>query len=304
MNNKKSSEEFGWHPEWFGCEDFNQELEQSIKLYQKEHNLKCTGYVDEATYRRIITEQEAKTENYSPLYFSNTNKYIIYNNKKIKIYWNKVKLWNEEGGIKHDKETYYKYPSKTDRKISLFVNHWDACLNSKSCGKIVNKRGLSMHFLIDNDGTIYQMLDMQHAAWQCGDRKVNRQSLGVEISNAFYTKYQEWYEKNGFGKRPIVERSYVNGFNVGKHLGFYDVQLQALAALWEAVSYGTDTELKVMESRKVEKSVLDCTYSGFVNHFNIKKRKIDCASLNMEKVLKESKRIRFAFRESEQEDEL
>lgn len=304
MNNKTSSEELGWHPMWFGCEEFGENLISSIKNYQKENNLRCTGIVDEATYRRIVTQQEVSKLNYEPLYFDNQNKHLLYNGNKVNIYWNKVKLWNEEGGIKHDKETYYKYKSDSLREIKMFVNHWDACLNSTSCGRIINKRGLSMHFLIDNDGTIYQMLDMQHAAWQCGDRKVNRKSVGVEISNAFYTKYQEWYVKKGFGKRPVVERSYVNGFNVGKHLGFYDVQLQALAALWEAISFATETNLEILESRKVEKEVLDCNYSGFVNHFNIKKRKIDCASLNMEKVLNEAKRIRFTFRENEQEGEL
>lgn len=303
MNNKKSSEDLGWHPEWFGCEDFNQELVEAIKAYQKENNIRSTGYVDESTYRRIFTEQESSSSSYKPLYFSNEEKYIIFNNKKIRIFWNKVKLWNEEGGIKHEKETYYKYNRKENRDIKMFVNHWDACLNSKSCGAIINKRGLSMHFLIDNDGTVYQMLDMQDAAWQCGDKKVNKHSLGVEVSNAFYTKYQDWYIKNGFGERPVIERSFVNGFNVGKHLGFYDVQLQALAALWEAVSFSTNTELKILESRKVENEVLECNFSGFVNHFNIKKRKIDCASLNMQRVLEEAQRINNVFRLSEKEDE-
>ena len=62
-----------------------------------------------------------------------------------------------------------------------------------------------MHFLIDNDGTIYQMLDTQHIAWHAGIPRYeggNKRGIGVEISNAYYPKYQEWYIKHGFGERP------------------------------------------------------------------------------------------------------
>lgn len=295
--NKKSSEDFGWDPSWFGCDSFDKELIENIKAYQKESGLKCTGFVDDATYRRIFTEQDLDVKTETRMYLSKEENFLAYGNQEIKIFWDKFVRFDETGGLSHEKQTYYNYKGKNQREIKMFVNHWDACLNSASCARIINKRGLSMHFLIDNDGTIYQMLDMQHAAWQCGDRKVNKVSLGVEISNAFYTKYQDWYIKNGFGERPIIERSYVNNYNVGKHLGFYEIQLNALAALWEAVSYGTDTKLEILSSRKVEKSVLECEFSGFVNHYNIKKNKPDCASLNMEKVLKEAERIRFMHRD-------
>ena len=58
--------------------------------------------------------------------------------------------------------------------------------HSTQCQKVLDKRGISVHFLIDNDGTIYQTLDLQHAAFHAG--KVNRKSVGVEISNAYYPK--------------------------------------------------------------------------------------------------------------------
>ena len=57
-----------------------------------------------------------------------------------------------------------------------------------------------MHFCLDNDGTIYQILDTQHGAWHCSSRVGNQNSIGIEISNAFYPKYQDWYIKNGFGE--------------------------------------------------------------------------------------------------------
>ena len=36
------------------------------------------------------------------------------------------------------------------------------------------------------------------------ERTWNDRSVGVEISNAYYTKYQSWYEKRDFGPRPII----------------------------------------------------------------------------------------------------
>ena len=80
---------------------------------------------------------------------------------------------------------------KPQRDVKMFVNHWDVCLSSKSCERIMKKKGTSVHFCIDNDGTIYQLLDTQHAAWQAGTRVTNLASVGVEISNAYYKKYNK-----------------------------------------------------------------------------------------------------------------
>ena len=86
------------------------------------------------------------------------------------------------------KSTHMKKKVGIPREPKLFVNHWDVCLNSKSCFKVLQNRGLSVHFLIDNDGTIYQTMDMQHIAFHAGNH--NDVSIGVEISNAYYPKYQ------------------------------------------------------------------------------------------------------------------
>ena len=142
-----------------------------------------------------------------------------------------------------------------------------------------------MNFLIDNDGTIYQLMDMQDGAFQAGNKLSNKIGLGVEISNAYYLKYQKWYTKNGFGKRPIESGHKLNGWKVPDHLGFYEVQLEALAALWEAVHQATGIPLEVCLTRGVDKTCQTGEFAGFINHFNLTKNKQDCISLNMEKVL-------------------
>ena len=131
-------------------------------------------------------------------------------------------MWDEHGGLKAKEGTYYDWSKRPARAPMQFVNHWDATLSSEACARIINKRGLSMHFLIDNDGTIYQMLDIQHVAWQAGAKSWNNAGIGVEISNAFYLKYQNWYKKKGFGERPVVV-SELNGRPIGPHLDFYPV---------------------------------------------------------------------------------
>ena len=46
------------------------------------------------------------------------------------------------------------------------------------------------NLITNDDGTIYQLLDTQHAAWHAGGRLWNHTGIGVEIANAYYLKYQ------------------------------------------------------------------------------------------------------------------
>ena len=175
------------------------------------------------------------------------------------------------------------------------MNHWDVCLNATSCQRVLDRRGISVHFLIDNDGTIYQTLDMQHAAWHAGSSRTNRPSIGVEISNAYYPKYQDWYRKNGFGERPILEDVWVHGSNLAPFMGFYPAQIDALKALWRAINGATgipfETPLNQFgkTSSKYVQEVAYGNFKGFVSHYHINKGKIDCAGLDIKTLLEETK---------------
>lgn len=287
--NLNSSKKHGWTPEWFGADAFSEDLINKIKEFQKKHELVSDGLVGPSTLRRLETELLEKEEYISKQKrFKQKENHIIYNGEKFPIAWNKVILWDEPRGLKAKEGCYYDWSGRPKRKPIQFVNHWDATLSSEACARIINKRGLSMHFLIDNDGTIYQMLDMQHVAWQAGSKLWNTNGIGVEISNAYYTKYQNWYVKNGFGERPIV-KSELNGRTIGPHLDFYPIQLEALAALWAAVSNSTGINLEVCKTKKVDKDCAEMKFNGFVNHYNLTRNKIDCASLNMEEILEKAK---------------
>jgi RNAse (barnase) inhibitor barstar len=147
--------------------------------------------------------------------------------------------------------------------------------------------------LIDNDGTIYQTLDMQHAAWHAGSERSNRASVGVEITNAYYPKYQGWYIKNGFGERPLVENAWVHHNKLEPFLGFYPKQIEALKALWKAINGSTkvpfETPLNQFgnTSTQYEQEVTYGKFKGFVSHYHVSKRKIDCAGLDIKELLAE-----------------
>src|SRR5947207_3046629 len=66
--------------------------------------------------------------------------------------------------------------------VRQFVIHHDGCNSADMCFSVLqNERGLSVHFLIDNDGTIYQTIDLGLMAYHASEWNVN--SIGVELCN-------------------------------------------------------------------------------------------------------------------------
>ncbi len=66
--------------------------------------------------------------------------------------------------------------------VDQFVLHYDACGTSRQCFKVLHDlRGLSVHFLLDLDGTIYQTLDLKERAWHATTS--NSRSVGIEIAH-------------------------------------------------------------------------------------------------------------------------
>ena len=287
--NKKSSKKLGWKPEWFGCKDFGEELKKAIASFQKSYGLNDDGLCGPATFRRKFNERagEIEREDMDARY----SDHIICHGDSVDIGWEKVVLWTDRGGLKAKKGNYKEINGK--RKIDLFVTHWDVCLSSRICQKVLDKRGISVHFLIDNDGTIYQTMDTTHVAWHAGS--VNHRAVGVEIANAYYPKYQEWYKKNGFGEREIVKNAYVNGKKLKDHLDFYPVQIEALKALFEALHKGLGIPLETpvnFNGREytdtLSKPKLKA-FSGFIHHYHETSRKIDCGGLDLVKIIDDIK---------------
>ena len=289
--NQASASKLGWTPQWFECEGFGDDLIRKIKQFQLAHGLGVDGLCGPGTYRRKITERKstAKLERHEKQF----SEHLIYDGRPIRIDWPNVVLWKDKGGLRAAEGAYRQNRSNYPRKVTQFVNHWDVCLNSRSCLKILNQRGISVHFLIDNDGTIYQTMDIHDIAWHAGGRAWNNASVGVEISNAYYTKYQDWYGKHGHGERPVI-RGYVHGAHLKPHLGFYDIQMKAAQALWMAIHRTCQVPLECPEDdtsgenwTTVYQPAADMTFRGIIHHYHLKKNKIDCAGMDLKKLLGE-----------------
>jgi hypothetical protein len=65
--------------------------------------------------------------------------------------------------------------------VDQCVIHYDVCGTARACFEVLEQRGLSVHFLLDLDGTLYQTLDLRETAWHA--RQANARSIGVEIAN-------------------------------------------------------------------------------------------------------------------------
>jgi N-acetyl-anhydromuramyl-L-alanine amidase AmpD len=66
--------------------------------------------------------------------------------------------------------------------VTQVVLHYDACGTSAQCFRVLHDvRGLSSHFLLDVDGTVYQTLDLKERAWHAA--AANDTSVGIEIAN-------------------------------------------------------------------------------------------------------------------------
>jgi len=94
--------------------------------------------------------------------------------------------------------------------VMQVVVHFDACGTSRKCFEVLHDiRGLSCHFLLDLDGTIYQTLDLKERAWHAA--QANNASVGIEIANIGAHGDEEplrpWYAKDAQGVRITVPSS-------------------------------------------------------------------------------------------------
>ncbi|HEU5115813.1 MAG TPA: N-acetylmuramoyl-L-alanine amidase [Isosphaeraceae bacterium] len=93
--------------------------------------------------------------------------------------------------------------------VDQFVLHYDVCGTSRRCFQVLHdERGLSVQFMLDIDGTIYQTMDLKEAAWHA--TKANSRSVGIEIANiGAYpvggpNPFDQWYARGPDGHTHIT----------------------------------------------------------------------------------------------------
>ena len=255
--NQASAAKLGWDPSWFGARGFNDILINNIKQFQRENNLNPDGLCGPMTYVRVCTEREASYEISGEAIDGNS---IIINDTPVAIEWDKVVNLKEPGNLALP-TSCYRSVTKRRRYPTMVVTHWDAALSAHSCYKILKKRNISSHFAIDNDGTIYQLVDPQHIGWHAGNTRVNNTSIGIDFSNAYYMKYQNYYRK----RKALLKCL----------LGHYNIEASC--------PLDDDGNTK----REVEISAAQGNFKGVVSHYHLTNRKIDCAGLDINKLLRE-----------------
>ena len=279
--NKRSAKKLGWDPSWLDVDDFGSALETKVKSFQAAHDLKVDGMVGLNTYRRLLLFRETYEE-----YRSDTG--VLINGKKREFKWPKFKLNLVKPGC------YRK--ARGTRKLKMIVTHWDVCTSAESCKRVLEKRNISTHFVIDNDGTIHQLVDTNNIAWHA--KGANNNSIGIDISNAYYLKYRARYERMGLPARPVAAESVVHGRRLKPHLGYYPEQLEAYKALIEflhdelgiALDYPKNSDGSLCTG--VHTDTVKGRFEGVVNHYNLTRNKIDTAGLKLDEIIESIKKER------------
>jgi N-acetyl-anhydromuramyl-L-alanine amidase AmpD len=194
--------------------------------------------------------------------------------------------------------------------VDQFVIHFDVCGTSRECFNILqDHRDLSVHFMLDLDGTIYQTLDLKERAWHATTS--NSRSVGIEIANmGSYgadekSPLDEWYAKGPDGQlrvtipaqfgdggirtpgfvghpaRPDLLKGNIQGRDLEQY-DFTPEQYHALVRL-------TATLCKVLpgikcdypkdeEGRLIREKLSDAElerYEGVLGHFHVQTDKVD-----------------------------
>jgi len=194
--------------------------------------------------------------------------------------------------------------------VDQFVIHFDDCGTSRQCFNILqDHRDLSVHFMLDLDGTIYQTLDLKERAWHA--TIANSRSVGIEIANMGAYGGNEvnplphWYTKDANGQMRITlpanygdggirtpgfighpaRPELISGNIQGRDLVQYDFtpeQYRALIHLTAALckvlprikcDYPKDGAGKVIPEKLPDDALK--SYHGVLGHYHIQTDKVD-----------------------------
>ena len=217
-------------------------------------------------------------------------------------------------------------------KVDQFVLHYDVCGVSARCFDVLHDmRGLSVHFMLDIDGTIYQTMDLKERAFHA--TKSNDRSVGIEIANigaygaSEKDPFDQWYASDERGTYitipPNIEQRYgergavrdaspwplrprvsgmVRGELQGKALRQYDLTPQQYASLIKltAALNAALPKIRLDYPKDADGNVIDRTLSdeqwqafeGVLGHWHIQDNKVDPGpALDWERVMNGARKL-------------
>ncbi|MFT7487516.1 MAG: N-acetylmuramoyl-L-alanine amidase, partial [Candidatus Paceibacteria bacterium] len=202
-----------------------------------------------------------------------------------------------------------RYRSGRRSALDQFVLHYDVCGTSRKCFDILHHlRGLSVHFLLDIDGTLYQTMDLGDTAWHA--TRSNDRSIGVEIAHIGARlpkdlhQLDEWYTPGregmrltlperygdggvrtrnfeGYAARPRLIEGRINGSRLLQY-DFTDEQYETLCRLLAVLTRelpGLPMRFPRGADGAVKSDVLDEaeweSFAGILGHYHVQKNKTD-----------------------------
>jgi N-acetylmuramoyl-L-alanine amidase len=213
--------------------------------------------------------------------------------------------------------------------VDQFVLHFDVAGISRNCFKTLqDARDLSVHFMLDLDGTLYQTLDLKERAWHATSS--NNRSVGIEIANigAYGAKgrapLDKWYKKDAKGRTILTipaaagpnpertpnfagrppRRDEVAGKVQGGMLYQYDYtpqQYKTLAKLTATLctifpkitcDYPREADGKLMNHKLPADELTN--YEGVLGHYHVQTDKVDPGpALQWDYVIGEARRLMY-----------
>ncbi len=211
--------------------------------------------------------------------------------------------------------------------VDQFVIHFDVAGISRTCFKVLqDNRDLSVHFMLDLDGTLYQTLDLKERARQA--TIANSRSVGIEIANmGSYSSTErsplsKWYKKEDDGRTVITipeaagpnpertanfvgrpaRRDMVVGTVQGREMSQYDFTPQQYHALVKltATLCTVFPNLTCDYPREADGALMTHTlspeayanYHGILGHYHVQTNKVDPGpALQWDYVIGEARRM-------------
>jgi N-acetylmuramoyl-L-alanine amidase len=211
--------------------------------------------------------------------------------------------------------------------VDQLILHYDVSGTSRQCfERLHDDRGLSIHFMIDVDGTIYQTLDLKEKAWHA--TFANSRSVGIEIAHmgAYpdpeHAVLERWYDVSAeegakltipeeahpnsvmnldYSERP-ARKDIISGEINGQQLWQYDFteeQYRALAHL-AATLHVVFPRMTLDFPRDAGGELLLNTFSkpeweqfsGLLGHYHVQTNKIDPGpATQWERIVREARAL-------------
>lgn len=262
---------------------------------------------------------EAKEFNSPIVLQPQENTCIVVCGEKIDI-GTRVVLWNEKDGLngydtsKHAYSVEDRKTGKTIKKVikgkryssrgfnmnmnnlkktvTQFFLHHSGLYHAKTTFNVLhNERKLSCHFILDDDGTIYQTLDLKEKAWHGG--KCNPMSVGIEIDsraragvlpNAYnYDKRKKYNVRSRNKRLDNVNEKWIKGYEYNNSQYSALIKLGiALCEVFPKIKKDFPRENGKIIKKQIENPQ---KHEGFICHFQSSDKKIDPISFDFNRFL-------------------